>query len=399
MPGLNQAPFEARLGDRSLFPRLVPRAFLNHAAISPPSLAVEAAVAEVVGSYAEVGVAAVRRWIAQREELRGLLASLVGASPAEIGFVANTTRGVTDIALCLPWKAGDRVVCFSGEFPANVTPWQRAAELHGLELVMAPLADFERPGGPELGRLEALLKRGVRLVACSAVQFQTGLRMPLRAMADLCHAHGAELFVDGIQAVGSTPLDVRAEGIDYLSCGSHKWLMGLEGCAFVYVREGLAAKLRPHVAGWLSHEDGLAFLFGGAGLLRYDRPIKATPAFFEGGAPNTAGFAAWQASAGLIAGLGVPAIGEHIAAYHDALEPGLLRRGFISRRHADAARRSGILSVVPPPGLDVATLAAELNAAGISVTTPDGHLRFAPSWPNSLAEVPGVLEALDAAAC
>src|SRR5262245_1296445 len=103
-------------------------------------------------------------------------------------------------------------------------------------LRIAPYASsFERG----LEALEGELLRGaVRLVAVSAVQFQSGLRMPLQAMSRMCHVHGAELFVDGVQACGVVPVDVRAEGIDYLACGSHKWLMGLEGAGFLYVAPG-----------------------------------------------------------------------------------------------------------------------------------------------------------------
>jgi len=121
----------ARLGDRSLFPDLAARAYVNHAAISPPSVAVRDAVNAVLSDYSERGVGAVGTWLAQRARLRESLAGLIGASKDEIALVPNTTLGVTDIALCFPWRQGDRVLLFEGEFPANVTPWQRAAELFG----------------------------------------------------------------------------------------------------------------------------------------------------------------------------------------------------------------------------------------------------------------------------
>src|SRR5262249_35889129 len=159
-----------------------------------------------------------------------------------------------------------------------------------------------------LERLRAELDRGARLVAVSAVEFQTGLRMPLAEMSALAHARGAELFVDAVQACGIVPIDVQAEGIDYLSCGSHKWLMGVEGCGFLYARADRAAALRPNVAGWLSHEDAAGFLLRGEGLLRYDRPIKKSIDLIEGGNVNTAGFAGLEASLDLIQQIGVPAI-------------------------------------------------------------------------------------------
>ncbi|MEM7152050.1 MAG: aminotransferase class V-fold PLP-dependent enzyme [Myxococcota bacterium] len=383
------------LGDRTLFPALDSRAYLNHAAISPPSSRVQAAVATLVDDYAAKGLGALHRWLDQREGLRDKLATLVGSSPDELGYVANTTAGVRAMALCIPWQARDRVVLLNGEFPANVTPWQQAAQQHDLRLTWLETEDFRGSSGTGLQRLEQELAAGVRLVAVSAVQFQTGLRMPLREIGELCRRYGAELFVDAIQACGAVPIDVEANNIDYLSCGSHKWLMGLEGVAFLYIRRSAAQHLRPVVAGWLSHEDGLRFLFEGKGHLRYDRPIRRRADLVEGGAAPGALLAALEAGLDPIATLGVSNVFEHLQGYLEPLERGLVERGFTSLRSPVAGQRSGILSVDPPADIDLLALSPALGERRIHVSTPDGRLRFAPHWPNGHHEVPVVLDAVD----
>lgn len=394
-----ETTFVARLGDRSLFPALQPRVYANHAGISAPSVAVSQAAQAVYKDYERRGGAAFVTWMAQRARLKTKLAKLIGASPGDIALTQNTTRGVIDIALCYPWNKGDRVIVFEGEFPSNVTPWQRAASLFGLEVVFQNADRFRTDPAGALDGLRAELAREgagpVRLVAVSAVEFQTGFRMPVGAVASLCHARGAEVFVDAVQACGVVPIDVAAAGIDYLACGSHKWLMGVEGCGFLYARPERAAALRPSVAGWLSHEDGIAFLFQGEGLLRYDRPLKTTIEFIEGGNTNAAGFAALEASMDLIAQLGVPAIFAHVTAYHDALEAGLLARGFTSLRAKDPQARSGSLCVRPPAGVSVLDLHHALNDRGIACAVPDGKLRFSPHWPNALSEVGVILSEVD----
>ena len=388
-------PTQARLGDRSLFPDLEPFAYLNHAAISPPSAEVRRAVAALLDDYARRGVvAAFGSWREQRERLRARLARLVGAPSEGLALVPNTSLAVVDVALCFPWRAGDRVLLLRGEFPTNVTPWQRAAESFDLELTYLDADAFANDAG--LAALDAELERGLRLVAASAVPFDTRLRRPLAPIARRCREAGAQLFVDAIQAVGVVPLDVQAMGIDYLACGSHKWLMGLEGAGFLYVRPERGAELVPRVAAWLSHEDPLAFLRGDPGQLRYDRPIRAEPTFLEVGAINGAGFAALEAAVALIEAIGVEAIFDHVNRYHDRLEPALVERGFESERSADPTRRSGTLALRPPPAIDLAALCRGLGERGVACTTPDGRLRFSPHWPNALAEVPRVLEAVDA---
>ncbi|MCC6877176.1 MAG: aminotransferase class V-fold PLP-dependent enzyme [Sandaracinaceae bacterium] len=387
-------PSGAELGGSGLFPELASAAYLAHAAVSVPSLEVRRAVSAAVSDFATRGVSAVPAWNEQRARLKTRLARLIAADAREIALVPGTTRGVIDVALSLPWKDGDRVVCFEGEFPTNVTPWQRAAETFHLELA---LLDAERTAtGEGLEDLERLLRRGVRLVAMSAVQFQTGLRMPLEEVGALCRRYGAELFVDAIQACGVAPLDVGRANIDYLTCGSHKWLMGLSGAGFVYVRGELAERLVPRVAGWLSHEDPLRFLFE-PNALRYDRPFKKSAELLEQGAPSFVGFAALEGAVACIEALGVEAIAAHVQRYHDAIEETLEARGFTSERRSQSSLRSGILSFRPREGVDLRVLSRELDRRGVVVSIPDGRLRLAPHWPNALREIEHVLHALDSA--
>src|SRR5690606_20944598 len=153
------------------------RAYLAHAAVSPASSEVRRAVTAIAEDYTRHGFEAFPRWREQRERLRGRLARLIGAQAGDVAFVASTTVSVVNIALSIPWKRGDRIVCFRGEFPANVTPWQQAARTFDLEVVFLDADAFRT--GEGLEALERELARGVRLVAVSAVEFATGLAMPI----------------------------------------------------------------------------------------------------------------------------------------------------------------------------------------------------------------------------
>jgi len=387
---------EPTLGDRSLFPHLEGTAYLAHAAISPLSAPVCERIAEVSRDYARGGMAGFARWAPKLQQVRRDLAAMISAEPGEVVVVANTTQGVIDIAFGLPWRTGDRVVLFDGEFPANVTPWQQAAEEFQLELCWLSLDAFHRSVDEGLADLQRVLERGVRVVAVSAVQYKTGLRMPLAEMAALCHKYDAEIFVDAIQALGATPVDVSS-GIDYLSSGSHKHLMGPEGTGFLYVAERCAPSMKPRLAGWLGHEDAAAFLIGDEPKLRYDNPLKRGAQALEVGTSNVIGLAALGASLELLSQLSVPAIHAHVQAYLDLLEAGLVERGFRSHRAGAPAFRSTLFSVSVPEDVRLSKLAAALRKRGVVCNTPDGLMRFAPHWPNAHDEVPSVLAAVDQA--
>ena len=107
------------------------------------------------------------------------------------------------------------------------------------------------------------------------------------------------------------------------------------------------------------------------------------------------GFAGLGASLEILGELGVPSIHTHVDGYLERPEAGLLERGFESHRARTPALRSSLLSVAVPSDVRLSKLAAGLRNRGVVCNTPDGLMRFAPHWPNSLDEVPTVLDAVD----
>lgn len=387
----------AALGDRSLFSALESFAYLNHAAVSPlHDLAINA-LHEVAHSYA--ADPDIPAWIARREGLRQKLATLVDAESAQdIGFVQNTSVGNTHLAMGLDWRKGQTIVLMRGDFPANVIPWLEAAKLFELEVFWLPQIEITNRGA-WLDLLEQTLStRDVALVALSAVMFQTGWRLPIGYAGELCKRFGALFVVDGIQAIGVTPLSVRGCHIDALSCGGHKWLMGVEGAGFIYISPKLRARLSPRHAGWIYSAQSTDFLFMGRGHLRYDLEPRQDAAIVEGGTQPAIGYAILDASVDVLLSLTPQAIFSHVTAYLDQLETGLESLGLLSVRSSQLEARSGILAVELPPDLELGALWRTLQQQHkIPCATPDGYLRFSPYWPNSLNEIPEVLRRVDLA--
>jgi len=382
----------ARLGSKDLFEALQYRAYLNHAAVSPPGLPVRQAVVDWLDRYARVGLGAIPAAMEQRGHLKEALATLLGCTPTDVAITPSTTRGLMEIANAIGLRSGDRVLCFSGEFPTNVTPWQTTAVASDAVVEILPQEGLDDEAVIDEVR-RALASGPVRIIACSAVQFSTGRVMPIGALARLAHDHGAEICVDAIQALGAMPVDVTALGVDYLCGGAHKWLMGLEGVGFVYAAPGRLETLRPRTSGWLSHEEPIRFLVDGPGHLHYDRPLRKRIDVLEAHSLSVLGCVALEASLRLILALGVPSIHQHLQAYNDALEEGLVALGFQSLRSGPP---SGILSMLPPAGDRCADWTRYLDHHGIATSGPDGKLRMSPHWPNHPDEVEVILEVVRA---
>ncbi len=381
-----------RIGERTLFPRLTAQAYLAHCAISPPSTHVIEHVNANLEDSARIGVAAHGEWMRRRDELKNDLGKLIGAPGSDIALLPNTTSGVVTAALCIDWRPGDRIVVLRGEFPTNVMPWLEAARRHDLRVSWLDVADFRGDAATGLQKLESILAKGARLVAVSMVQFQTGLAMPVAEIGAICRAHGTELFVDAIQGIGIVPFDAQAVGANYVAGGGHKWLMGPKGTGYLYVAAPAMQRFNLRVAGWLSYEEPVEFLFGGTGLLRYDKRLRHDADALETGMINAPGFAGLHAAVEDLLSLGVDAVFAHVQRYHDRIEAGLTRIGFTTHRDALPQRRSGILAVKPPNPLHARDLPGRLAGSGIVVTAPDGWLRVAPHWPNSLDETDLVIE-------
>jgi selenocysteine lyase/cysteine desulfurase len=373
-----------RLGDRGLFGGLAPLVYMNHAGISPPSILVKKAIQTQLTDYMKRGAGAYPSWAEQRARLKRALARLIGAASSEhVALMQNTTSGVVAVAQCLDWRAGDGVVVFEGEFPSNVTPWQVVARDRDLTLHMLDARRYRTHEADELSRLEATLATGgVRVVAVSAVQFQTGYAMPLAEIGALCKRHGAYL-------------DVVALGVDFLASGAHKWLMGVEGAGFLYASPDAVGDLVPRLAGWLSHEEAIDFLFEGEGKLRYDKPIRRGVSFLEAGNVSASAFAALEAALAPLEELGVAVIFEHVQKIHDAIEGRALELGFESLRSSRAAGRSGSLCLRPPRGVDVLSVYRHVVTQGVACAVPDGVLRLSPHWPNAIDEADQVVLTLE----
>src|SRR5690606_20233801 len=121
--------------------------------------------------------------------------------------------------------------------------------------------------------------------------------------------------------------------------------------------------------------------------------LRQTPRVFEGSTASVAGFAALEAGVSIINHLGQAAIFEHITRYHDIVERKLVELGLTSLRATDPNLRSGILSFRPPVGIDVTILLNELRQRGVHISIPDGLIRLAPHFSNSLDEVSLVVSA------
>ncbi len=362
--------------------------YFNHAAVAPLSTPVRQAMERHLADQAGHGARHMPAWVAGLEHTRAAVARLLSAAPDSIALLKNTSEGLAAVALGLDWRAGDRVVSFASEFPANLYPWL-ALRPRGVEVELLPEAALL-----DLDRVRQAC-RGARLLAVSFVQYLSGLRADCAALGAICRDSGTLLVVDGIQGLGAFPLDVAACGIHACAAGSQKWLTGPVGAGFLYLAPELLAQLQPAEVGWLSVDSPLDF-DAAARAAATPPPLHWHPgaARFECGSPNFAGAIGLGAALDLLQQAGIPAIADHLIRLGDHLAAGLRNRGCQLLRPAEAPdTRSGITSF-RHPSLTADELVARLDAASIVCSARSGWVRLSPHLYNTFEEADRLLEIL-----
>lgn len=233
-------------------------------------------------------------WYKEYEEALKLFAKLINASETEVTGVYNTSEGLNLVANSIKWIKGGNIITNDLEFPTNIFIWQVIARKYNLELKIVK----NKNGYIDIRDYEETINDKTIAIAISWVEFSNGYVHDLEKLSKLAHEHEAYIIVDGIQGVGSLPLDVRRTNIDFLSCGGQKWLMGLTGTGFLYIKKEVLDELNPPFAGWL----------GDAEPFRFDyREYKPHPSArrFDLGTQNFIGYIILKKTLGMINEIGI----------------------------------------------------------------------------------------------
>jgi len=340
-----------------------PLAYLDNAASAQKPRAVIDAEREVYEQYYSnihrgVHLLSMRSTDAY-EEARGKVQRFMGARESrEVIFLRGTTEAVNLVAQTYGRGhvgAGDEVLITGLEHHSNIVPWQMLCAEKGGVLKVAPIDDA---GEVDLEAFERLLSPKTRIVSVAHVSNALGTINPVRRMAELSHAQGAVIMIDGAQGAPHLPLDMVALGCDFYAFSGHK-LYGPSGVGVLYGRAALLEAMPP----WQGGGDMIA-------SVTFEKTTyNVLPHKFEAGTPNIAGVIGLGAAIDYVNGLGLASLAAHedeLLAYGtEALRsvPGL-------RLVGTAREKTGVLSFVLD-GIHPHDIGTVLDYQGIAVRT--GH--------------------------
>lgn len=368
---------------RSLFPALDTFAYLNSAAVSPPP---QPAVDAVVSQLRDVSLNGSENyplWVETKDRARKLVAEMLNVRSENIAFMRNTSDGIASVAAGLGWKAGDNIVSFEKEFPANYYAWRQVRDRFGVKLRLCP----EREGRIDLDEFIGMIDSKTRVVAISAIQYASGFRTNLERLGRAARSVGALFVVDIIQGLGAMGFDLPAQYVDVAAGASHKWLCAPEGCGIVYVSDRARNMLEPAFVGWISVETPWDF----ADL---EQPFRPNALAWESGTGPSSLFYGLEASLKIISEVGLAKIDKYLLGLSDQVCDASRRKGYTIVSSRVPGEASAIVSIKSGRGVDAADLYRDLRDVGVIVSARGDRLRISPHFFNIESDIERFVEAL-----
>ena len=358
---------------RELFPVVKNKVFLNHAAQSPLPKPVADAVKRCVEEFSLFGNVSTSEW---DDCGKALFARLVGAKPEEIALAENTSVGLNIAANMLEYPPDSKIVTTDLEYPSVVYPWLKRSlgvKIHYVKNVggKVQLEDFEK----------AVDDKTVA-VAVSHVEYANGFRNDLKALSQITHEHGAYLIVDAIQSAGVIPIDVKRDGVDFLTTACYKWLLSPPGAAYLYVREDLIENFEPPYIGWASVKQEIfeTVDFWDIWSLR----LSETASRFEVGTPSFLSFVGAAEAIKMLLGFGIENIEKRVLRLTDHLIEAVKDLGLKLQTPEEPQHRSGIVNFKVKKPKEVVE---HLKSKNIVVSARANGIRVSPHFYNTKEEI------------
>ncbi len=253
---------ETSIDLRSQFPLRRDRIYLNTSTSGITPISVLDSVSSHMRHCEEIGD------IGHSSELwqsvKSGISLLLNCNEHEIALTRNTTEGSNIICNGLTFTAKDEIITSTHEHVGNTLPWILRAKKADLKIrTFKPSQD----NNETLNRIVKLIGPRTRVISLPHVSCASGQILPVQAVGRLAKDHNIFYYVDGAQAVGNIPVDVKSIGCHSYSSSGHKWLCGPNGTGFLYVKENMLDRVQARHIGAYSNTGDFNFNNGAISLI------------------------------------------------------------------------------------------------------------------------------------
>lgn len=239
---------------RSQFPILQNKIVLSSCSQSALSMDVLNAMDEYKQSLLDYGMAW-DLWMEKVENAKTQFAKLIKCEVDEVAILSSVSDSISSILHSLDLKNNDEICLTELDFPCvgHAVLAQQRKKSFGIKFV--PHEQYIIP----LDHYDKLISHKTKLVCIPHVSYYNGFKQDIKAISNVVHQNDALLFVDAYQSAGSLDINVEEMGIDILVTGMQKYLLGVPGISFLYIKRDIAERLEPSTTGWFGQEKPFDF--------------------------------------------------------------------------------------------------------------------------------------------
>ncbi|HET7844704.1 MAG TPA: aminotransferase class V-fold PLP-dependent enzyme [Xanthomonadales bacterium] len=329
-------------------------------------------------------------------------ARYLGVRAQDIALTPNTTTGLALVYHGLPLAKGDEVLATTHDHVVHHESIRLACERSGASWRRVPLFEAAATATTEgiVSRIREALRPETRVLGITWVHSASGIRLPVRAIADAVAEANAKrepaqrirIVLDGVHGLGCSDVDLPALGCDYFSGGTHKWMFAPRGTGVLWAHEAAWAALHPTIPSFSELESYLAW--------QENRPPNG-PTVAARVAPG--GFQAYEHQWGMAAAfrmhreLGRTRVATRVAELNGRIKDGLAKLPrVVQHTPRDAAMSAGICCFEVDGMAPEAVVAKLLEKKIVASTSPYAkpYARLSAGIFNTEAEVDEVLAAL-----
>ncbi|WP_257139196.1 aminotransferase class V-fold PLP-dependent enzyme [Priestia megaterium] len=194
--------------------------------------------------------------------LRSSIASIIGANANEIAITSNTTEAINIVVWGMDLKKGDEILTTNAE---HLGALASLSTVHKLRNVQVEFFDYykERDKSFNSKSFFEKINQNTKLIVLSHIFWESGNINPIKEICKYAKSLGIMVLIDGAQALGTMPVNVKELGADFYVFPAHKWLLGPEGIGFMYISSSGISSLNQVFAGnssFLSHDGKVDFI-------------------------------------------------------------------------------------------------------------------------------------------
>jgi len=240
-----------------------------------------------------------KKWNSLKKDVAALMGP--GVDQQEIALISSATEGINIILNGLSLQKGDEVITSLHEHPALNVPLLNLLKRKGI--VIRTFEPDRKTGINNVKLIDALINKKTRLIFISHRTTTTGQLLPVKEIGELAKSKNILFALDGAQAPGSMPIDVKDWNADFYTFSSHKWVLAPRRTGVLYISKEKQDIVAPVTVGAYS-DNGYSIKDG---TLNFQQSAQR----YEYGTVNELLYLGFESSLRFINSIGIPVIREH----------------------------------------------------------------------------------------